>query len=183
MRGGSRPDRASSGRRKSVNLEHLGNLGDFIGGIAVVVTLIYLAVQVRHNTAALNKASRQEIAESLRAFQRPFGLHASVAELFLRGLRGYSELSQPERFQFGCLMTDQGLHFQEAFALHESGSLDRETYETYLNLFAGFVATPGGGAYWAETSPLYPRRMVTAVDQRIEAGGVPALLELEMFEA
>jgi hypothetical protein len=174
-------ERRSVGRQESVILEDLGNLGDFIGGIAVVATLMYLAVQIRHNTAALNKASRQEIAESFRAFQRPFAQHEAVAELFLRGLRGYAELSQPERFQFGCLMTDQGLHFQEAFALHESGSLDQETYETYLNLFAGFLACPGGHAYWAELSELYPPRMAAAVDRRLAAGELPALLELKMY--
>jgi len=31
-------------------LEDLGNLGDFIGGIAVIATLIYPALQVRNNT-------------------------------------------------------------------------------------------------------------------------------------
>ncbi len=38
-------------------LEALGNLGDFIGGIAVVVTLLYLAVQVRQNTTQLRESS------------------------------------------------------------------------------------------------------------------------------
>ena len=33
-------------------LEALGNIGDFIGGIGVVITLAYLAVQIRHNTRA-----------------------------------------------------------------------------------------------------------------------------------
>jgi hypothetical protein len=31
-------------------IEDLGNIGDFLGGIAVVVTLIYVATQIRQNT-------------------------------------------------------------------------------------------------------------------------------------
>ena len=31
-------------------LEDLGNIGDFLGGIGVVVTLVYLAYQIRQNT-------------------------------------------------------------------------------------------------------------------------------------
>ena len=31
----------------------LGNYGEFVGAIAVVVTLIYLATQIRQNTNAL----------------------------------------------------------------------------------------------------------------------------------
>jgi hypothetical protein len=50
--------------------ETLGNLGDFIGGIAVVVTLVYLAIQVRQNTIALRTASRQEIVRAFRDHNR-----------------------------------------------------------------------------------------------------------------
>ena len=47
----------------------LGNLGDFVGAFAVVATLIYLAVQVRHSAQLLqisNEAS-QENARRARA--------------------------------------------------------------------------------------------------------------------
>ena len=39
-----------------MTLQDLGGLGEFIGAVAVVVSLIYLAVQVRQNTGALNSA-------------------------------------------------------------------------------------------------------------------------------
>jgi hypothetical protein len=38
-------------------LEDLGNLGDFLGGIAVIATLIYLAIQIRQNTMQIAKNS------------------------------------------------------------------------------------------------------------------------------
>ena len=43
-------------------LEELGNLGDFIGGVAVLVTLIYLSIQIRQNTAQVKIGS--EIARA-----------------------------------------------------------------------------------------------------------------------
>ena len=48
----------------------LGNLGEFIGAIVIVATLIYLAMQVRQNTNALHAQSRQSL------------LSAGQAELF-----------------------------------------------------------------------------------------------------
>jgi hypothetical protein len=36
-------------------LEDLGNLGDFLGGIGVIITLIYLATQIRQNTNQLRQ--------------------------------------------------------------------------------------------------------------------------------
>ncbi len=36
----------------------LGNYGEFIGAIAIVVTLIYLAMQLRQNTRAIQSSER-----------------------------------------------------------------------------------------------------------------------------
>jgi hypothetical protein len=36
-----------------VNLDALGNIGDFLGGVGVIVTLIYLAARVRQNNVQL----------------------------------------------------------------------------------------------------------------------------------
>lgn len=37
--------------------ESLGNIGDFIGGIGVIITLIYLAYQIRQNTNSIRVSS------------------------------------------------------------------------------------------------------------------------------
>ena len=42
----------------------LGNLGEFVGAIGVVLTLGYLAVQVRQNTRALEMTERQAVAQT-----------------------------------------------------------------------------------------------------------------------
>jgi hypothetical protein len=47
----------------------LGSLGEFVGAIAVVVTLVYLAIQVRHGSVLLeaNNAAMDESARLARA--------------------------------------------------------------------------------------------------------------------
>ena len=47
-----------------MNLDALGNLGDFIGGIGVLATLIYLAYQIRQNTASVQQSNRIAIANT-----------------------------------------------------------------------------------------------------------------------
>ena len=37
-----------------MNLRDLGNIGEFVGAIAVVVSMVYLAIQVRRNTQSLD---------------------------------------------------------------------------------------------------------------------------------
>ena len=42
-------------------LDELGNIGDFLGGLAVVVTLVYLALQIRQNTATTRVQTVQHL--------------------------------------------------------------------------------------------------------------------------
>jgi len=142
--------------------------------------LLYLAVQVRHNTAALRTASRQEIVSGYRDHNRlmfqPGAVHAALV-----GPRLYPELPEEEKGLFGYLINDHALFFQGAFALHEAGTLEDETYLAYLQLFAAWIITPGGSAWWAEISRLYPPRMVAAVNARVAQGGLPDLLQFDAF--
>ena len=48
-----------------MTLQDLGNLGEFIGAIAVVISLVYLAAQIRQNTRALHGSSYAQSAEQL----------------------------------------------------------------------------------------------------------------------
>ena len=162
-------------------LEVLGNLGEFIGGVAVIVTIIYLAIQVRGNTSALRTRSRQDIVESFRTFYRPLFDNPELSQVYLGGLRKYPDLPQPSRLQFASYMNDHVLHFQGAFALYESGALDGETYRAYLDYLAAHLATPGGSAYWSETRGLYPSHMVAAIDERLSAGGLPILDDISFL--
>jgi len=161
-------------------LEALGNLGDFIGGIAVVATLLYLAVQVRQNTVALRTASRQQIVAGFREYNRLL-LQPGNALAYGKGMRSYPDLPFDERQAFSTMVNDHALFFQGAFALHEAGTLEEATYIAYLEFFAASISTPGGMVWWDAVSPLYAPRMVAAVKARLVQGGLPDLLEGPVF--
>jgi len=162
-------------------LEALGNLGDFIGGIAVVVTLVYLATQIRQNTSALRTASRQAVSSGYRETNR-LRLAPDAARAWAMGLRGFGSLPFAESAMFSTLIADESLFFQEAYALHESGQLDESTYRAYLDWFSAIIATPGG-THWWETAgrPIYTPGMIDAVDARLAAGEVLDILEIPGF--
>ncbi|MFT5442982.1 MAG: hypothetical protein ACI8W3_002026 [Myxococcota bacterium] len=161
-----------------MDLDMLGNLGDFIGGIAVVVTLIYLAFQIRQNTAALKTASRQAIASGYRECNQ-LRLDPLTALAWAKGLTSFPELPFEDRNLFATVIIDEALFFQGAYALYESGQLDESTYAAYLDWFSSLVATPGGDVWWETTGrPIFTPGMVVAVDQRLLTGGLHDVRQL-----
>jgi hypothetical protein len=161
-------------------LNALGDIGDFVSGIAVLITLAYLATQVRQYTAALRTASRQDLSSAYRSHNRHF-LDPQVSEVYAIGLRNYPDMTPAEKRTFTYAISDHALFLQNAFALYESGSLGIENYTPYLTWFACAVATPGGSAWWHETKGFYNAALIESIDARLAKGGLPNALELGFF--
>ena len=101
-------------------LDELGNLGDFIGGVAVLVTLVYVAIQIRQNTAQLKIggeiARTDTYARSVESFSEFRSLLISdseMADIYLRGCRDMGSLSPVERLRF-YLILQQVFHTVQA---------------------------------------------------------------------
>jgi len=163
-----------------MSLDALGNLGDFIGGIAVVVTLIYLAYQVRANTSALSTGSREAIYAGYRA-QNAHLIDPDVSEAFALGLRHFPHMPDSQKRIFSHTINDHALFFQGAFALYEAGTLPLEDYTPYLNWFASQLATPGGALWWEETCGFYNAALVDAIDKKFAEETLPDVLNLGFF--
>ena len=91
-------------------LDILGNVGDFIGGIAVVITLIYLAAQVRQNTSALKAASWQQVVSGARDAAKLRGGPA-IAPAWAKGLSNYPDMPVQDVANFGLAIVDEALFF------------------------------------------------------------------------
>jgi len=134
--------------------------------------LIYLALQIRQNTAALQTESRQAISTGYKETNR-LRIDPRAGLAWAKGLKSFPHLPLEDRMLFGTIMIDEALFFQGAFAIYESGQLEEATYVAYLDWFSSVVATPGGGIWWETTGrPIYTHKMVAAVDQRLSAGNL-----------
>jgi len=158
-----------------VTLDALGNLGDFIGGIGVVVSLIYLAIQVRQNTRAVRASSWQDVVSGARSVLRLRFDHAHNGA-WLKGLLDYPDLEPEELESFAAIATDEALQFQQVLSLYRAGQLDESTYEPYLRWFCSIVATPGGERWWQVSSQILVPAMVEEVDRRVSQGNLHDLV-------
>ena len=94
---------------KNISWDDLGNMGQFVSGIAVVISLLYLAFQVKQNTIQIDhntKAARSQginssISHTLQIRQAIFE-DKKVLRIFFKGNSDPSSLSEEERLRY-CL--------------------------------------------------------------------------------
>jgi hypothetical protein len=92
-----------------MNWDALGAIGELIGAIAVFVTLVYLAIQLRQNTKALKSATFQNVSSAMACNVEVLATAPNVSPFMLKAQPGLSSLNDEERVRFGgfAMMVDQ----------------------------------------------------------------------------
>ena len=83
-----------------MNWEVVGVMAEIVGAIAVVVTLIYLAIQVRDSNQQARIATTQVVVDQAARWKELIAADRDLAEVYSKGLTDFVQLSAPERTQF-----------------------------------------------------------------------------------
>jgi len=114
-----------------MNLQDLGNLGEFVGALGVVVSLVYLARQMIDNTASIRAASYNSMVEnSIRLLEHAFR-DSEFADFLARAESDPEALSTSERVRWDAYMTAVFRHFGNMQYAHRVGTLDQQMWESY----------------------------------------------------
>jgi len=154
-----------------MNWEAIGAVGEIVGATAVVLSLIYLAIQVRQNSNMARAESRLRLVDTWREFSN--SLESGDVYAFGRGLQHYPELPPAEIVKFRGHLYHALHFFQCALALREAHTLDEETYSRYATIIAALFATPGGHRFWEEARIFSYGRIAQALDDRLTEGQFP----------
>jgi len=106
-----------------MSLNDLANLGQIIGAIAVVISLIYVALQIRQNTNAVRSATAQTVHEHFANWYRLVAADGELARIVANGLRDYGSLSEQERVRFVAAFMSFLSYSQNAFLKWREGLL------------------------------------------------------------
>ena len=125
-----------------MTIEELGSLGELIAAVATVVTLVYLAAQMRQNTKLVASSIAQAQRDSKNELTRVLAESPAAARIFREGLMDIERLTREERYQFDALVSLTINHYEQSFA--------QGTMLELINDQAWFLAQPGLRTFWAE---------------------------------
>jgi len=139
-----------------MTLGDLGNIGEFISAVAVVVSLIYLAVQVSQNTRMMKVSTHHALNTSYNALHVAYGTDSAVSSLLNRGSADYSQLDRDERLRYALLMRASfGLH-SDMFLQFRERLISEEDWASQSRSIARALAPPGARAWWERDAEIYP---------------------------
>ena len=119
----------------------IGAIGEITGAIAVLVTLVYLAVQIRQNT-----------------------------RIFTQGRSSFDELDDHEKVVFDMLMMRLFAALDTTTFHYEHDSYDDELYAGAIEFYAGFLTSPGGRQWYKQRLASLSKQTRARLEQYLSRG-------------
>lgn len=154
----------------SLDLQALANLGEFIGGLVVIVSLAYLAVQVRQNTQSLRTENYARALDRVSAMQSQMSGSSQAATLFSKGAADPTALSPAERIQFSWWAYELFGALEFIFHQAQDRAMPDEVWERWSATAAWWLSFPGIQAWWAAKPTPFSASFSTFVDGCIRDG-------------
>ncbi len=146
-----------------MTLSDLASIGSLVSGIAVLVSLVYLSLQVRQ--AERNQQASIRTARASRTMDLFMSCNeTAVAEAVLKGMRGADDISETQLFQFTNYGAARFLNAEEAFYQHREGQLNDFYFDGVTSGLRLSFALPGMRALYRRQRSLFGREFVEYAD-------------------
>lgn len=133
-----------------MSLDQLGLIAEIVGAIAIIVTLVYLSIQVKDSARASRSAAVTDATTAMQAFYQELGSNPATSKLFLDGLTNPDTLSKQDQFQYLMMMHSCFLGFQRSFFLAREGTLDVALRDSIGTAMHAVNHLPGIYLYWRQ---------------------------------
>ncbi|HZA38672.1 MAG TPA: hypothetical protein VE486_05990 [Candidatus Baltobacteraceae bacterium] len=165
-----------------MNWDAISAISESVGSFAVVLSVLYLAVQVHQSTRVARLATQDAATTALRDVTKPFMENAELERIWRVGLEEIGTLSVEERARFfhaayQFLKAFETIHFHYAYGL-----MDRQLWDGWQGLLRHYVAAPGIAHYWKLRPEVFSerfRKFVDALEPPAEQRTVGTLVEQE----
>ena len=152
-----------------MSLSDLASLGSFISAIAVMISVVYLALQIkraeRYQRALMQQGRAARVTDLTLRYAEPH-----LAEILSKMRVGETDLTSAQIQQALIVTRAQLLNFEDTLFQHNAGLIDDMAMGNTLGTLRQVFAVPGMRAIWHMQRSSYAPKFAEAVDRMIMKG-------------
>ena len=127
-----------------MNWEALGAIGEIIGALAVFVTLVYLATQIRQNTSAVRAAAQDSSVGAVTDIRSHVFSDPEITKIYLKGLEDPDSLDPVEKARFTLVMHNILWSLWNVYSQSSFAELSSDIWESQIHVVKRVFGSNGG---------------------------------------
>jgi hypothetical protein len=153
-----------------MNWEAIGAVGEVLAAAGVIISLLYLAVQIRGDARAKRAATAHDQAVASRDVLLSIANNPGLADLLFRGIRDFAALEGAELPRFSSLLGHMCRNWEDAFFQWTEGHLDLRLWHGFEASIDDFFSYPGLQAWWKTRSHWHAEQFQALIEKKIAEG-------------
>jgi hypothetical protein len=128
---------------KSLKLADWANIAEIVASIVIVISLGYVALEIKHNTLALQNESHRSTLEMMNSGQNILATNAEFHRIYILGLESPTELNDAEWSRFVQFMLPRIGAWEYLFLAKVEGSVSPGAWAAFDPYFREIICMPG----------------------------------------
>jgi hypothetical protein len=149
-----------------MSFEQISYLAQIVASVGVVVSLIFVGLQVRQNTGALQRNEHNSTMAQWTVIRMAIAKNRDIAELMTGGLRGERALDAADQLRLEQMLQENAWASFHIWERTQRGIFPKGTFELSCGAhLCGLLGTPTGGTWWRSAKQTgFPPGFVADVD-------------------
>jgi len=153
-----------------LNWEAIGAVGEIVGAIGVVGSLVFVGWQLLQNTDAIRTSTSQSHVEMYLQFIRSITDQPDIARIWRAGIEsGMAGLDEIEKVQFISFLSGLFRYYEVSFIQHSKGKLDPELWQNVEAQLAKLVVSVGFHEWWLVRRDFHSERFQSFIEQLVKS--------------
>jgi len=121
-----------------------------MSGVGVIASVIYVSIQILHNTRAVRASAFQQVINSFAAISFDIAKDRSLVDLYLRGGRDFASLGEVERAQYSLMLLSFLRRAENVFFQSETHMIHTQHWSGIRESIKAIIAPTGARTCWGE---------------------------------
>jgi hypothetical protein len=149
-----------------MSFEQISYLAQIVASVGVVVSLIFVGLQIRQNTGALQRNEHNSTMAQWTVIRMAIARNRDIAELMTAGLHGERAIDAADQLRLEQMLAEHAWAAFHIWDRTQRGIFRKGTFEaTGGVLLRGLLTTAGGGTWWRSAKHIgFPPGFVSDVD-------------------
>ena len=148
-----------------VKLEKIALITEIFGGVAILISLLFVGIQLKENTKATRSSTATATIGTMTDWYVTMGTNAEASKSFWRFLADPESMTKEEQLQHIYNLHGLLLTFQNSYYLSLEGTLDKRIPESLNQVIVGVKDQPGFHLYWNARKSIFFKEYRDYVDK------------------
>ena len=152
-----------------MNWDAISAVGELVGATAVVISIIYLAIQVKQNSSHVRSSGYQMAAQSANQVLESWSTHPETLKIIRVAQESYDSLDESDQHVAQTVFLQIFIYYEALFYQYEERVVDLDIWEGRRKMMLNLLQMPGVASWWGTWRPIFGAKFQLYVAENMES--------------